>query len=95
MMISPEMYIEQLKDAEYLELIEERNDLIEFIKDYEKKETVGDRSGDDWLVNPSPDVRYQMYLEYLGELCKLMQEKYNTEYVWGDRRLQDDAKNRK
>lgn len=32
------------------------------------------------------------YLEYLGKLCELMQKKYNEEYVWGDRSLQEDAK---
>ena len=92
MMISPSMYLEEIKDAEYLELIEERDNLLAFIKDYESKDIAGDRSGDEWNIHPQPDVRYQMYLEYLGELCSLMKEKYNHEYVWGNRKLKDDAK---
>ena len=42
------------------------------------------------LIQP-PDVRYMMYLECLGKLCSYMQEKYNTDYVWGDRKLKDDV----
>ena len=41
--------------------------------------------------SPSPDVRYQMHLEYLAELCKLMSRRYNEEYVDGCRTLQQDA----
>ena len=33
MMISPSSYIEQFENAEYLELIEERDNLLAFIKD--------------------------------------------------------------
>ena len=91
MMISPEAYIDHLKDAEYLELIEERDGLIRFIKDYEEMDIAGDRSGDEWNINPQPYVRYQVYLEYLSELCALMKEKYNQKYVWGERKLQKDA----
>ena len=92
MMISPASYIDKFEDAEYLQLIEERDRLLAFIKDYEEKDIAGDRSGEEWSIHPQPDVRYQMYLEYLGELCNLMKEKYNTDYVWGDRQLSEDAK---
>ena len=92
MMISPASYIEHLQDAGYLELIEERDRLLHFINEYEEKDIAGDRSGDEWSIHPQPDVRYQVYLEYLSELCSLMQEKYNHDYVWGDRTLHDDAK---
>lgn len=92
MMISPASYIEHLQDAGYLELIEERDRLLRFIKEYEEKDIAGDRSGDEWGVHPQPDVRYQVYLEYLSELCSLMQEKYNHDYVWGDCTLHEDAK---
>ena len=40
MMIGPVSYIENLKDAEYLELIKERYRLNRFIKKYEKKDNV-------------------------------------------------------
>lgn len=91
MMISPDYYIEQLKDADYLQLIEERNGLVEAIKDFEEKELAGDRSGDEWMIMPSPEVVYQMNLEYLGRLCEFMKEKYNQEYVWENKRLKEDS----
>ena len=36
------------------------------------------------FMEPSPEVVYQMNLKYLGELCKLIADKYNSEYVWGE-----------
>ena len=91
MMISPEVYVEQLKDASYLELIREREQLIEGIRKFEKNELAGDRSDPEWRYCPSPDVQYQMHLEYLSGLCSFMQEKYNSEYVWGNQILKQDA----
>ena len=90
MMISPDYYIEQLKEADYLQLIEERNGLIEAIEDFEKNELTGDRSGEARLMMPSPEVVYQMNLEYLGRLCEFMKEKYNRDYVWENKRLKKD-----
>ena len=92
MMIHSSSYIEQFKNAEYLDLIEERDSLLAFIKDYEIKDIAGDRSGEEWGIHPQPNVRYQEYLEYLSELCKLMKQKYSADYVWGDRKLKDDAR---
>lgn len=89
MMISPNGYISRFKGAEYDELIVERGRLIEYICQYEENEKAGDRTSEDWLRHPGPDVRYQMYLEYLAELCQLMHEKYNKDYVWGDKCLSD------
>ena len=91
MMISPEMYMEQLKEASYLELIRERDRLIEYIRKFEKDELAGDRSDPSWRYCPSPDVQYQTHLEYLSELCGFMKEKYNDEYVWGGRTLKQDS----
>lgn len=95
MMISPSSYIDRFKEAEYLDLIKERNHLMKFIIDYEEKDIAGDRSGEEWCIHPQPDVQYQLYLEYLGELCALMSERYNQDYVWGDRTLREDAKDKK
>lgn len=89
MMISANMYVEQLKNATYKELIQAREELIESINAYEKKEQEGDRSGKEWCICPTPDVQYQCHLEYLSALCSYMQEKYNNEYVWGDKKLSD------
>ena len=86
-MISPGMYIERLIDADYDTLIEERNQLIGCIVEFEKSEKAGDRTGESWMMHPSPEVQYQVHLEYLSELCKLMHDKYNEEYVFGDKHL--------
>ncbi len=89
-MISPDYFAERWKDLSYPKLIRERNRLIRFLKDFEKKEMAGDRSDPEWNYCPSPDVQYQMYLEYLAKLCGIMEEKYNREYVWGGRTLKQD-----
>ena len=82
-MISPEAYVIGLKDADYETLIEERNELIDFIREFEEKEKAGDRSVTEWMMMPSPEVQYHLNLQYLSELCKFMAEKYNKEFVWG------------
>ena len=48
MMISPENYAERVKDLSYPELIGERDDLIRFLQEFEKKEMAGDRSDPEW-----------------------------------------------
>ena len=93
-MISPSGYVNELKDQSYPELIRERDRLIRYIRKFEKNEAAGDRSDPAWGFCPQPDVQYQMNLEYLAALCGLMQEKYNEEYVWGGRKLQQDAADR-
>lgn len=90
MMISPECFIEEQKNKSYKQLIEERNELIRKISEFEEKEKAGDRSGEEWFICPSPQVRYQSNLEYLAELCKYMQQRYNKEYVHGDKKLATD-----
>ena len=92
MITSASSYIKDLKDKDYLQLIEERTKLLTFISDYEQKEMAGERSPFDWLTHPQLVEKYQAYLEYLAELCKLMKEKYHKEYIWGDRKLEEDAK---
>ena len=91
MMVSPGYYAEQWEKLSYLELIKERDRLIRFLRSFEKKEIAGDRSDPEWRYSPSPDVQYQVHFEYLAELCRIMQERYNSEYVWGDRTLKQDA----
>ena len=90
MMISPDYFAEERKNLSYPELIRERDELISYLQDFEKKEKAGDRSDPEWRYHPSPVVRYQMHLEYLAALCGMMHKKYNEEYVWGDRTLKDD-----
>ena len=76
MMISPESYIEELKDKSFEELFDERSRLIKEIEELEK--IVFDKSTDskEWDMDPGPDVIYQENLEYLAKLCKFLGEKY-------------------
>ena len=91
MMISPDSYLEMLKDKSYPELIRERDRLTGFMRKFEKNEAAGDRSDPAWNICPMPDVKYQVYFDYLTALCGVMHEKYNQEYVWGGRTLKQDA----
>ena len=77
MMISPEMYVEELKSKTYHELLQERDELIEEIRAFENH--TYDPKLD--TILPSPEVTYQWNLESLGKLCGLIAEKYNQEYV--------------
>jgi len=87
MMIDPKSFISEYKDSAYEELIALRDELVEDIRLFEAKEKAGDHSGPAWQFRPSPEVIYQMNLQYLAELCNFMQEKYNKEYVFGDKKL--------
>lgn len=87
-MISPEGFIFEHEHDSYEQLIEERNELFESIVEFEtaiknKEELAG-------FVSPSPEVMYQIHLSYLSKLCDFMHEKYNEEYVWGDKKLFED-----
>ncbi len=82
MMLDPKSYIESMKDEPFENLIEARNTLIDEIKDLEE---IALKKGDDkgsYNCSPSPGVKYQVEHEYLAELCLLIRERYNSEYVW-------------
>lgn len=81
MMISPDGYIEELEDKSYINLLKERDLLIREICRFEKDK---DCNGEEWMMCPSPNVIYQMNLQYLGRLCELISKVYNRDYVWGD-----------
>lgn len=81
MMLPPDAYIDFFKDATYEELIEERNKLLAFVTDFEK----GMIPESEWLIDPAPDVVYQMNLEYLSVLCKRIALVYNRDFIWGER----------
>ena len=91
MMISPDTFIVGYKDKPYLELMKERDSLMESVRWFEQAEIAGDRSDPAWRYCPSPDVQYQVNLEYLSALCQLMQERYNRDYVFGEHRLKDET----
>lgn len=81
MMISPEGYIEMLEDKSYSGLLKKRDSLIREIRKFENAKN---KFGDECYIHPSPEVRYQMNLQYLRKLCELISEVYNREYVWCD-----------
>ena len=91
MMIAPSVYKEGLETKSYPDLMKERDRFITFMHQYEAEEMKGDRSSPAWRCRQSPDVQYQVYLEYLSALCEVMRERYNSEYVWGRRTLKQDA----
>ena len=84
MMIDPTSYIDNHKDDTFEQLMAERDSLFQEIKELEEIVYKDDRGRSEWNICPGPDVRYQMDLEYLAEICNFIREKYNTEIVWGE-----------
>ena len=84
MMISPMSYVDEHKNDSIEQLIKERKSLIKEIEKLEKIVFSKDRSSAEWNFCPGPDVRYQVELEYLSELCQYISERYNQEYEWGN-----------
>ena len=80
MMISPDMFVELHKDKKYKDLLPVRDELIADIREFENMTYAPEMDN----ICPAPEVLYQVRLLYLGRLCKLISEKYNKEYVWGD-----------
>lgn len=87
MMIPPREFMSYYIDSDYSELIKVRDGLIRSIRNFEKNEKKGDRSGEEWKCYPKPDLRYQFHLEYLAQISILMCAKYRKEYVWDDKTL--------
>lgn len=79
-MINPKGYIEEFKNKPYDELVKEKNYLVGEILKFEN----GVGLNGERIIHPSPEVVYQCNLGYLSELCKLIVEKYQREYVWAD-----------
>ena len=80
MMISPRTFIKEHRNESIEEIIETRDKLIDDIKDLEKIVFSKYRSSDVWDLNPTPDVQYQVKLEYLLQVCILLSERYNEKY---------------
>ena len=81
MMISPGMYIESIKDKSYDDLLKERDSLMKKIRHFEKGADQKDLKYDFVIVSPSPEVKYQVNLLYLGKLCELISDVYKAK-VW-------------
>ena len=91
MMMKVETYREDLERKTYLCLMQERERLLSYMHQFEANEIAGDRSDPEWNGHPSPMVRYQVYFDYLAELCEVMRKRYNEEYVSDCRTLKQDA----
>ena len=72
MLLSPEMRINQIKHKSYKQLLRERDKLIHKIYTYERDKP----EFSEMLMNPSPEVIYQIDLLYLAKLCELIVEKF-------------------
>lgn len=90
MMISPEEYMTRYVDRSYEELLSVRDDLLRRIFRFEQNRfhtESGEKASavkDSARVNPSPDVIYQMNLEYLSILCLLLEKKFRGEDPSGE-----------
>ncbi|MCR4593745.1 MAG: hypothetical protein K5761_01675, partial [Clostridiales bacterium] len=62
MMVSPSYMRSEYEKKTYEELLEERDNLLSFIRDFEE----GKISKEAYEVCPAPDVIYQMNYSYLG-----------------------------
>ena len=76
MMMSPEMFVELNKDKKYVELLPIRDELIQSIREFEI-ETYDPSLA---TMHPTPDVIYQVRLQYLAKLCELICDKFNEEF---------------
>ena len=79
MMISPQSYVDDLKEKCYEDLIKEKDKLIKEIERFENNKI----ADSEIYMDPSPEVVYQCNLLYLSELCKLVHDKFNKK-LWED-----------
>ena len=87
-MISPKTFIElECKGKTYKELTKIRDELIKDIFEFEK----GKMTAQDYRILPSPETVYEMNLEYLGELCRLISETYAEETAKEDEERSEDC----
>ena len=89
--MTPETYRQVNASACFRELIQERDFVLNCLKDFEAKDLAGDRSDPQWSSFPTPGTIYMRYLDYLCELADLMREKYREEYQNGRIMLRDGA----
>lgn len=69
MMMSPHMYIKELENKSYKELLKVRDELINEIKEFEDNKV-------EHSFKPSPETMYKVHLQYLSELCLLISNKF-------------------
>ena len=71
MMLSPEGYTDMHQDDSYEALLEERESLLEAMRDFEENYDPSKP-----FMYPSPEDVYLVNLQYLAKLCGLIEERY-------------------
>ena len=84
-------YMDKLKRMSYLELMKERERLLNLMHRYETDEISGAGRDPGRKSCPPADLRYQVFFDYLSVLCGVMRERYAREYARGRRTLKQDA----
>jgi hypothetical protein len=78
-MISPEGYVDDLKNETYEKILKERDKIIREIRYFEKhREEI--MNSEECCISVSPDMVYQWNLECLSLLCTLVSNKFEEEY---------------
>ena len=92
-MISSEIFVQQWENKSYLELMEEREDLLRSMHSFEMDQMTGNQHPGTKQQNgrPCPETRYRLILSVLSRLCLFMEEKYHREDAEGRRALREDA----
>ena len=79
MMQDQQSYVESIKDYPYQDLIKEKDELVRDIRKLERQ-LFNNNQDQIEIRYPSPDVEYQVYLEYLSALTAYMSKRYNEEF---------------
>ena len=75
MILGLEAYIQDNKEKPFEVLIEERNRVYQEIRDYEE----GRYMQGECRISESPDILYENNLQYIIEICKLIDEAYHSD----------------
>ena len=75
MMYSPEHFRSLHKNDTYEELLAVRDDLLEYIKRFEKEGA----PAEEMFCSSSPEYRYQSYLQFTAEICNLIADRYRDD----------------
>ena len=84
MMISAEGYKSMHESDSIDELIAQRKQLVAELEQLEKIVRENDKNDDSWIESPGPDVRYQVTLTYLIQICELLWARFSSEMSWDE-----------
>ena len=63
----------------------EISELIEELEELEKVTFDNEYKDETWNMHPRPDVKCQVTLDYLAQICEALKEKYRDEILFGDK----------